>query len=187
MFSMPLIAIVLAWQFPGALAQEAPGQVSQTAQQDSNTSERGTERAPFIVKMISPDNKGSEVDADAPTGKKEGDKTWFTGWATGDKIAAIASFFGLLQAGVLAWTLCVLRLTAKRQLRAYVSVETRGVNPYGKEEKILGHIGIHNNGATPAKNISYVIKMNWKKEGDWRPSRAGRLLKLTLLFNQEPK
>jgi len=64
--------------------------------------------------------------------------------------------------------------TAERQLRAYVSVETRGINPYGgNETEFLGHVGILNNGQTPARNISHTIKITWLKEGGWVPPPVG--------------
>jgi hypothetical protein len=83
---------------------------------------------------------------------------------------------GFIQFIALILTVYVLRLTARRQLRAYISVETSAINPYGNSgDRFLAHVGIRNNGETPAQNLNYGIKMVWKKEGDWQPPQLRTL------------
>ena len=57
--------------------------------------------------------------------------------------------------------------TTQRQLRAYISVEPRGINQYGLGPSFLGHVGIRNRGRVPARNVSHVIHMVWKADDCW--------------------
>jgi hypothetical protein len=56
--------------------------------------------------------------------------------------------------------------SSERQLRAYVSVEPRGIFPWELEPKITGHIGICNVGRVPARNISYIVEIKWERRDD---------------------
>jgi hypothetical protein len=46
------------------------------------------------------------------------------------------------------------KVSAERQLRAYLSIEPEGINPYFGQSFLIGHIKIRNNGRIPAKNVS---------------------------------
>jgi hypothetical protein len=133
-----LLLIMLTWSFSNALAQEPPRQNPQSEQQN-NPNERGTEQSPFIIKIIPTENGQSKSGVAAYD-------IWFLNLPTADRIAIVTVLVGFIQFVALILTFWVMRRTAKRQLRAYVSVETRGINRYGNEERILGHIGILNNG-----------------------------------------
>lgn len=54
--------------------------------------------------------------------------------------------------------------TARVQLRAYVSVEPRGINPLRHRNELIGHVGIKNVGARPAANVSTEVRMAVTKE-----------------------
>lgn len=53
---------------------------------------------------------------------------------------------------------------AQIQLRAYVSVEPRGINPLRDRDEIIGQVGIRNVGARPAANVSTEIRMTVTKD-----------------------
>jgi hypothetical protein len=63
------------------------------------------------------------------------------------------------------------RRSSQKQLRAYLSAEPSGINRYDSsaEKKILGHVEIVNNGLTPARDIAFVVRMDWSPSPGWRP------------------
>ena len=63
-------------------------------------------------------------------------------WKLSEVIAVAVAVVGLAQFGALIATWCVMMRTANRQLRAYVSVEPDGINPYRGQNQLLGHISI---------------------------------------------
>ena len=55
--------------------------------------------------------------------------------------------------------------TTKQELRAYISVQPAGINPYrGIEERILGHVLVVNSGQTPARDIKHLVRLFWTKK-----------------------
>jgi hypothetical protein len=78
-----------------------------------------------------------------------------TDWSLSDKIAAIAIIVGFLQFVALILTVRVMVLTARRQLRAYISVDTCPVkDANGNEIANQTGVSIHNVGQTPAHDLS---------------------------------
>jgi hypothetical protein len=75
------------------------------------------------------------------------------------------------------------RRSSEKQLRAYLSAEPSGVNPYDSagEKKILGHVVIVNNGFTPARDIAFVVRMDWSPNPDWRPPSNEPLTKTDIV------
>jgi hypothetical protein len=87
-------------------------------------------------------------------------------WKLSEVIAVAVAVVGLAQFGALIATWCVMMRTANRQLRAYVSVEPDGINPYRGQNQLLGHIRIRNNGQIPARNVSMYSKIDWDANGE---------------------
>ena len=93
------------------------------------------------------------------------------------KISTLLKFLPLGEAGLVIATLLLASATLQlvidgrenswRQLRAYVSVEPRGINRYGIGTDFLGHVGIRNQGRVAARKVSYVIHIVWKADGHW--------------------
>jgi len=75
------------------------------------------------------------------------------------------------------------RQSSQKQLRAYLSVEPSGINPYGLPggRKILGHVEIINNGLTPARDIAFVVRMDWNSNPEWRPPSDEPLTKTDIV------
>jgi hypothetical protein len=65
--------------------------------------------------------------------------------------------------------------TAKRQLRAYISVEPRGVRRFTGTNNLLGHIEIRNVGGIPAKNISMFAVTDWSPDGSRTSFEIGKV------------
>jgi hypothetical protein len=75
------------------------------------------------------------------------------------------------------------RKSSQKQLRAYLSVEPSGINPYGSpgEETILGHVEIVNNGLTPGRDIAFIVRMDWSPNPGWRPPSNDPLTKTDIV------
>jgi len=75
------------------------------------------------------------------------------------------------------------RQSSQKQLRAYLSAEPSGINPYGSavEKEILGHVEIVNNGLTPGRDIAFVVRMDWSRNPDWRPPSNKPLTKTDIV------
>jgi hypothetical protein len=68
--------------------------------------------------------------------------------------------------------------SSERQLRAYVSAQPAGINPYrGIEQRILGHIVVVNSGQTPAKDILHIVRLFWTEKDNWEPELNESLTK----------
>jgi hypothetical protein len=75
-------------------------------------------------------------------------------WKLSDVIAVVAIAVGVIQFVALITTVCVMMRTARTQLRAYLSVEPDGINPYKGQNYLISHIKIRNNGQIPARDVS---------------------------------
>jgi hypothetical protein len=69
--------------------------------------------------------------------------------------------------------------TAKRQLRAYVGVEPRGVRRFVGTDLLIGHIAIRNFGRIPAKNIAMFVVTDYYLDGGQRDFKIGDLYEST--------
>jgi hypothetical protein len=59
------------------------------------------------------------------------------------------------------------RETAERQLRAYVSVEPKGIRKlYPNKDAVLAHVGFHNTGSIFAKNVRIFMDTKLSENGD---------------------
>lgn len=55
------------------------------------------------------------------------------------------------------------RDTSRRELRAYLSVEPRGINMLiGESQECMGHIAVRNVGKLPASNVAVAVRMTLK-------------------------
>lgn len=82
-------------------------------------------------------------------------------WSLSEKIAAFASVAGFLQFVALIVTVCVMRRSAERQLRAYCMVESIEITNVQVEKTPTAIITIKNSGQTPAKNVWHAARMGY--------------------------
>jgi hypothetical protein len=148
---------------PAARSQPAPEQSPQSIQQQSNPDQRGSEQAPFIIKIVPPQD--AQAAKAAPAEREDGaDHSWsgsFRGWGLSDKIAAIASLAALFQLLALLAAVLLMFRTSRRQLRAYVSMNggsVRLVDDPNGEQLLEGYVKLKNFGNTPAYEFrSYAM------------------------------
>jgi hypothetical protein len=65
--------------------------------------------------------------------------------------------------------------TSRRELRAYIGVEPRGVKRLAGEDRLLGHVVIRNFGKIPAKNISIYILTDYYPDPTKMTFKIGEL------------
>jgi hypothetical protein len=154
-----------------AQAQGQPQQPKPAApQQQTAPEKRGTEQAPFVVKIQEADKTQEKLETTTPKSPKQGGESWFSGWSLSDKIAAVLAFVGFLQLVALVATVEVARRTATRQLRAYACLEGGSVKPKELEDgKVLldGFVRLKNFGQTPAKDFRSWVAMRVQNASDW--------------------
>ena len=149
-----------------ARSQRPPNQQFPTSQQQAGPEQRGTEQAPFVVKIEQPSQAENKSTYPSDKGLSQGSNGLLSAWGLSDRIAAIAIFIGTLQFAALIATVCVMRRTAYRQLRAYISVEPWGINPFIGRSFLIGHIQIKNTGAIPATNVSIYSTIGQDFDGE---------------------
>jgi hypothetical protein len=129
MFSLIILlaAVLLQNATPSRLPQGAagrpPNQKTQGSEQQANTKERGTDDAPFVIKMLTAPQAQGEANTNAQNRPNNPSQPW----STSDWIAVIASVVAFFQFVALVVTIIVMRGTAKRQLRAYVLQDQSGI------------------------------------------------------------
>ena len=109
MFRVVCIIVLLGLFEPEAKSQPIPEQSPQNTQQPASPEQRGTEQAPFIIK-IAPTQQIPDKPKPAATERtEERESTWagiFKEWGLSDKIAAIISlsyFFNFLRCWLRCW------------------------------------------------------------------------------------
>lgn len=185
--SFALILLALAWSLSAAslLANGSPSpepkvnasqppipsrrelgtpQKTQTSKEKNNPApdQRGTEQTPIIVK-ITPTPK-TQADADAANEEKQEKAAAQNRAETLTAITAGATF---IQALALIITIAVMVRTARRQLRAYMTIKHAGILliPQSDDDKKDGHrsivvdITIQNSGQTPAYKTNAWFKI----------------------------
>lgn len=85
----------------------------------------------------------------------------FDDWTTADWIAGIAALAGIAQAIALVFTIIVLVRTARRQLRAYVFVDSVDVEGIQVGEQPSVAIKIKNFGQTPAYDLAQWVGLRF--------------------------
>jgi hypothetical protein len=150
-----------------ALAQSEKSQQpgAPTAQQQPQPEQRGTERAPFIVKIEQPPQTQEKPDQNSEKRPDERGDGWLSGWGLSDRIAAVSIVVAALQFAALIATVWVMVLNGRRQLRAYIFPESLGLydgtnldNPLpDRANDPFVSILFRNSGQTPAfKVISWA-------------------------------
>jgi hypothetical protein len=142
------ISLALIVVLPAQSQRKPQRQNADPAQQRPDTNKQGTEDSPFIVKILPTPQTQTETKG----ASDKGENKWLDGWSLSDKIAAIASFVGLLQFLALFATVWIMMRTARRQLRAYVWGSTvRNVNI--DANPFEAQMTIKNSGVTPAYDV----------------------------------
>ena len=68
-------------------------------------------------------------------------------------------------AAVAAWrTVATMDDTARRQLRAYVSVEPGGIHPISAGPFVIGYVSLRNTGNLPAGKASWIINLDFSRD-----------------------
>jgi hypothetical protein len=68
-------------------------------------------------------------------------------------------------------------VTTRRELRAYISVEPRGVKRFVGTDLFVGHIAIRNVGRIPAKDISMFVLTDYYLDGSQKDFKIGEIYK----------
>ncbi|HEY7244154.1 MAG TPA: hypothetical protein VH678_09760 [Xanthobacteraceae bacterium] len=165
MFRVVCIAALLSLLGPHAKSQPIFEQAPQSTQQQANPEQRGTEQAPFIIRMAPAQETPDKSRPPAGTEKGEGtESTWrglFKEWGLSDKIAAVVGLVALFQFLALLAAVRAISRSSRRQLRAYVSMGTasaRLVNDPNGEPILEGYVKLKNFGSTPAfQYTSYAM------------------------------
>jgi hypothetical protein len=139
-----------------ASAQSPPGppnQQSPDAQKKAEPQQRGTEQAPFVVKIEQSEQDQKKSNPAGADGAQKGGNGWLAGWSLSDKIAAVAIVIGAFQFLAFVATVWVMMLNGRRQLRAYIAnpdvAEIRGFDT----ERPITTLAFKNSGQTPAHDV----------------------------------
>lgn len=173
----PLLVIVSLAVSPvlaSSASQQPVGQSNLSKAPNLNdqgtANQRGTEQAPFVIEI----RNAKQPEHHTAAAQQQNKYGWFEGWSIGDKIALVVAVIAFLQFGALIGTYRVMDQTAKRQLRAYVSVEdidldspnignanydTPIPNPPGYIPADAVRMTVKNNGQTPAHDVA--VFLNW--------------------------
>lgn len=149
--------IILSLFFATALVphqgrSQAPTQKQETeaAQQKSDAKKSG--REDDVAPIATVPGKNANEESNQP--EKNRNDQWLDGWTLAEKIAAIASLAGFFQVAALIATLWLMRKTALRQLRSYISdVNGKAIFVSSAEPRIEIDIQFRNAGQTPAYDV----------------------------------
>jgi hypothetical protein len=157
-----IAAVFLTAQAPIQVAPSQPprtnSEVNQAASAKDNSTgdQHDAAPAPVVIKIQNTNNGRGESD---PRGDEQPNKRP-EGWTLGDKIAGIASLVAFLQFLALITTVAVMIYAARRQLRAYVTVDSVSIQP------VLGGwnstVVLKNSGGTPAKDVESWCEIDIK-------------------------
>lgn len=122
----------------------------------TETNQRGTEQSPLVVKLVEP--KQAERKTDEGSSYKPSHANQWVKWirlaidslSTSDWVAVGAVLVAALQFGALVCTIRVMRHSAERQLRAYLSIEPGKIKTFDIGSVIEIEMIIRNHGQTPA-------------------------------------
>ena len=136
----------------------ARSQMTEGAQQQTKRDQRGSEQAPFVVKILTAEQTQKESPSNSGKGPQNPDDSW--GFST--KIAIFATIAGFCQFVALVVTVWVMIRNARRQLRAYVLPENAAMwegttltPPQPERTNIPGFaMVIKNSGQTPAYRVT---------------------------------
>ncbi len=116
----PGLATVLFFVMAGASwaqqSQEPRRQSAQGTETNAKAEQRGTDNAPFVIKILEPEQAQQKAEPNRSKGKKK----WLDGWSLSDRIAGIAGLMAFLQFAALVATVGVMIRNGRRELRAYL-------------------------------------------------------------------
>jgi hypothetical protein len=88
----------------------------------------------------------------------------FTRWLV--LATAVVAFFGF-------WQVMVTRRAARKQLRAYVSVEPEGISIYNPPDRVLARVRFHNTGSVFARHAFTSINCELSEDGERKVFEEG--------------
>jgi hypothetical protein len=155
-----LLATFSAWAqqpaptpLPQPTVTGQPDHKTEESKQKAAPEQQAPAPAPSIVKI--PERKDAQKEAKPNSTQAPNEPAEAKGWSLSDKIAAIASVVALLQFGALIWTIGVMRSSAQRQLRAYVSGRPNFIFSFDKTKVIRVSFNLLNVGVTPAHKVRH--------------------------------
>jgi hypothetical protein len=159
-----LVAILLYGVVTSTIAaakSHKPKQEAPAAQQQPAPEQRGTEQAPLVIKIENPNQAKDETSPDGTKRPNKGGDGWFADWSLSDRIAGIASAAAFLQFLALIATIWVMVTNGRRQLRAYLFLESANITdgttvdpPMPAFANVPGVAAqIRNSGQTPAYRV----------------------------------
>jgi hypothetical protein len=162
-----LVLLILLAGNSFAQSQQPPNQKPGDAQQQSAPEQRGTEQAPFVIKIQKPEQTNEEPSANSTNRVNQRDNSWLAGWSLSDKIAGIASAAAFLQFLALITTVFIMVRNGRRQLRAYMLPHGASIidgmmldPPQPAKANIPGIIlSFKNSGQTPAYKIASWMRI----------------------------
>jgi hypothetical protein len=167
-FSLFFVSSAWAQQpTPGPLPDKAiAGQIdqhkSQPPQQNAASEQRGSEQAPFIVKIIEGGQAQDKTKTDSSQTPHETPKA--QGASLSDKIAIGAAIMAGLQFIALIATLWWMRTSGQRQMRAYIFPDDtctfRWEDAEEGKKRIIAYIMIKNFGQSPGSGFRTAIDMD---------------------------
>jgi hypothetical protein len=138
---------------PNQAVTGQPDQTPENPEQHSSEKNHDSKQAAPTPKIIErekaqPETKVNSAQApEKPTNSRD--------WNVSDTIALIAAFVAALQFGALVATIGVMILSARRQLRAYVSGQPNFIFSFDKINPIRVSFNLLNVGATPAHKVRH--------------------------------
>jgi hypothetical protein len=142
---------------PQTIGRRPPNQIAEETQQHASEEQRGSEKSPFIIKVLPSENTQSESQRNGDNRPSNPNNSW----GLSDRIAVIASIVAFFQFVALVWTVLVMIWNGRRQLRAYVLPENVGIfegNTLVPPQPVRANIPgismyIKNCGQTPAYKV----------------------------------
>ena len=107
-------------QTPQKAVSGPSNQKGKSTTQQPEIEQRGSEKSPFVIKIL----PSGQTQKEPPASTNQGPSNTTNSWGLSDKIAVIASIVAFLQFGALVWTIIVMVANGRRQLRAYVLGES---------------------------------------------------------------
>ena len=166
----------LALMVGAAHSQEPPK--PQPKQEKTNANQRGTEQAPFFVKIPAPTSQAErdyetyEKDEKPANERKITNATVALAWITG-----VLAFF---TAALWVATYSLVRGakdTAEKELRAYVFVQTGSIQNLSNGQHPTSRLIIHNFGKTPAHKLTVICGIGFGKSFEELPTAVPPLTK----------
>ena len=174
-----LVALIFLVTGTGAFSQQPSpsGRAAGQPEQQATTEHRGTEQAPFVVKVMPAPKTQQEGRLEAEDRKQKSRQEWLSLLFNG----LLVAFTGLLFLSTVAlWrtnkktteatktlaTIADTQLKDQRAIqRAYISAEPEGLHPLWGETReqhfVIGHVKFRNGGHIPARDFRWYAKIDY--------------------------